>query len=62
MPPCLQCGEGVLGAVDLRGHGMEDVDVAVLEELGEVEQDGEEDHHGQAHVGFLLEQSEFVKA
>ena len=51
---CLDAAEGVLGAVDLLGDLLKDVDVAVLEEFREVEQYGEEDHHGEARVGFLL--------
>ena len=51
---CLDAVHGVLRAVDLLGDLPDDVDVTVLEEFGEVEQYGEEDHHGEARVGFLL--------
>ena len=41
-------------AVDLFGDFMVDDVQAVLEEFGEVEQDGEEDHNSEASVGLLI--------
>ena len=55
---CLDAAECVLRAVDLPGDLSDDVHVAVLEEFGEVEQDREEDHEGEAHIGLLLKEDQ----